>query len=71
MTKPRLSFWQLWNLSFGFMGIRFGWGLQMANMSPIHEMLGAKESELALLCLAAPLTGLLVQPIVGHLSDRT
>lgn len=71
MTKPRLSFWQIWNLSFGFMGIQFGWGLQMANMSSIYEMLGAKESELALLWIAAPLTGLLVQPIVGHMSDRT
>lgn len=71
MTKPRLSFWQIWNLSFGFLGIQFGWGLQMANMSPIYEMLGAKESELAKLWIAAPLTGLLVQPIVGHLSDRT
>jgi maltose/moltooligosaccharide transporter len=71
MTKPRLSFWQIWNMSFGFMGIQFGWGLQMANMSSIYEYLGAKESELSILWIAAPLTGLLVQPIVGHLSDRT
>lgn len=71
MNKPRLSFWQIWNMSFGFMGIQFGWGLQMANMSSIYEYLGAKESELAILWIAAPLTGLIVQPIVGHLSDRT
>jgi maltose/moltooligosaccharide transporter len=71
MEKPQLSFAQIWKLSFGFLGIQFGWGLQMANMSPIYERLGAKESELGLLWIAAPLTGLLVQPIVGHLSDRT
>ena len=57
MTKPTLSPLRLWQLSFGFMGIQFGWGLQMANMSPIYEMLGAKESELSLLWIAAPLTG--------------
>ncbi len=71
MNKPRLSFWQIWNLSFGFMGIQFGWGLQMANMSSIYEFLGAKENQLSLLWIAAPLTGLIVQPIVGHMSDRT
>jgi len=71
MTKPRLSFWQIWNMSFGFFGIQFGWGLQMGNMSAIYEYLGAKESELPLLWLAAPLTGLIVQPIIGHMSDRT
>ncbi len=71
MHRPRLSFWQLWNMSFGFFGIQFGWGLQMANMSAIYQYLGAKESELAVLWLAAPLTGLLVQPIVGYASDRT
>jgi len=71
MSKPRLSFWQIWNMSFGFFGIQFGWGLQMGNMSAIYEYLGAKESELPLLWLAAPLTGLIVQPIVGHMSDRT
>jgi maltose/moltooligosaccharide transporter len=70
-TKPPLSFWQIWNMSFGFLGIQFGWGLQMANMSAIYQMLGAEESELPILWLAAPLTGLIVQPIVGHLSDRT
>lgn len=58
-------------MSFGFFGIQFGWGLQMANMSAIYQYLGAEESEIALLWLAAPLTGLIVQPIVGYLSDRT
>jgi hypothetical protein len=71
MQKPPLSFWQIWNMSFGFFGIQFGWGLQMANMSAIYQYLGAKESELAVLWLAAPLTGLLVQPIIGYASDRT
>ena len=71
MQKPRLSFWQIWNMSFGFFGIQFGWGLQMANMSAIYQYLGANESELAVLWLAAPLTGLLVQPIIGYASDRT
>lgn len=69
--KPRLSFWQIWNMSFGFLGIQFGWGLQMANMSSIYSFLGAKEEELSLLWIAAPLTGLIIQPIVGYLSDRT
>ncbi len=71
MHKPHLSFWQIWNMSFGFLGIQFGWGLQMANMSAIYQMLGAEESELPLLWLAAPVTGLLVQPIIGYMSDRT
>jgi maltose/moltooligosaccharide transporter len=71
MEKPRLSFWQIWNMSFGFLGIQFGWGLQMANMSAIYEYLGAKAHQLPILWLAAPLTGLIVQPIIGHLSDRT
>ena len=71
MVKPRLSFWQIWNMSFGFLGIQFGWGLQMANMSAIYEYLGAKAEEIPILWLAAPLTGLLVQPIIGSMSDRT
>jgi len=70
-TKPNLSFWQIWNMSFGFMGIQFGWGLQMANMSSIYENLGAKPEDIPALWLAAPLTGLIVQPIIGYLSDRT
>lgn len=71
MNKPRLSFPAIWNMSFGFLGIQFGWGLQMANMSSIYQYLGAKPEELALLWLAAPLTGLVLQPIVGYFSDRT
>ncbi len=70
-NKPALSFWQIWNMSFGFLGIQFGWGLQMANMSAIYQMLGADEAMLPILWLAAPVTGLVVQPIVGYLSDRT
>jgi maltose/moltooligosaccharide transporter len=70
-NKPRLSFWQIWNMSFGFLGIQFGWGLQMANMSPIYKYLGADEGSIGYLWLAGPLTGLLVQPIVGAMSDRT
>jgi maltose/moltooligosaccharide transporter len=69
--KPSLSFWQIWNMSFGFMGIQFGWGLQMANMSPIYTYLGARDEQLAKLWLAAPLTGFIVQPIIGAMSDRT
>jgi len=71
MQKPRLSFWQTWNMSFGFLGIQFGWGLQMANMSPIYKYLGASDSAIPMLWLAAPLTGLIVQPIIGAMSDRT
>ena len=69
--KPRLSFWQIWNMSFGFLGIQFGWGLQLSNMSAIYERLGANPDQLPLLWLAAPLTGLIVQPIIGSMSDRT
>jgi len=68
---PRLTFWQIWNMSFGFFGIQFGWSLQMANMSAIYEYLDAKPDEIPILFLAAPLTGLIVQPIIGYLSDRT
>jgi maltose/moltooligosaccharide transporter len=71
MEKPRLGFWQIWNMSFGFVGIQFGWGLQMANMSAIYEYLGAKPEQIPMLWLAAPLTGLIVQPIIGAMSDRT
>lgn len=67
----KLSFWQLWNMSFGFFGIQFGWGLQMANTSSIFEHLGARVHQLPMLWLAAPLTGLIVQPIIGYLSDHT
>jgi maltose/moltooligosaccharide transporter len=71
MSKPRLSFWQIWNMSFGFLGIQFGWGLQLANMSPIYKYLHAEESSLPYLWLAGPITGLLIQPIIGSMSDRT
>ncbi len=70
-NKPELSFWQIWNMSFGFLGIQFGWGLQMANMSAIYKYLGAENSQIPLLWIAAPMTGLIVQPIVGYLSDNT
>ncbi len=70
-NKPRLSFWQIWNMSFGFLGIQFGWGLQLANMSGIYTYLGAKPEEVPILWLAGPVTGLLVQPIIGSMSDRT
>ena len=71
MEKPRLSFWRIWNMSFGFLGIQFGWGLQMANMSAIYEYLHARPDQIPMLWLAAPLTGLIIQPVIGHLSDRT
>jgi len=71
MEKPPLTFWQIWNMSFGFLGIQFGWGLQMANMSAIYEYLGARPDQIPILWLAAPLTGLIVQPIIGQMSDRT
>lgn len=69
--RPQLSFWQIWNMAFGFLGIQFGWGLQMGNMSAIYEFLGAAPHEIPFLWLAAPMTGLIVQPIVGYLSDNT
>ena len=69
--KPRLSISQIINMSVGFFGIQFGWDLQRANMGPIYDVLGANADEIPLLFLAAPLTGLLVQPIIGYMSDRT
>jgi len=71
MHKPRLSFGQIWNMNFGFLGIQFGWGLQLANMSAIYAKLGADASKIPILWLAGPVTGLLVQPIIGSMSDRT
>ncbi|MQA40232.1 MFS transporter [Rugamonas aquatica] len=70
-NKPILSFWQLWNMSFGFFGIQFGFALQNANVSRIFSTLGANPDDLSLFWLAAPVTGLLVQPIIGYLSDNT
>lgn len=71
LTKPRLNFWQLWNMSFGFLGIQFGFALQNTNTSRIFATLGAEMGDLSVLWLAAPVTGMLVQPIVGYLSDNT
>ncbi len=70
-AKPRLGFWQIWNMCFGFFGIQFGWSLQMGNMSAIYEYLGASPEQIPGLWLAAPMTGLIVQPIIGYMSDRT
>jgi maltose/moltooligosaccharide transporter len=70
-SKPHFNFWQIWNMCFGFFGIQFGWSLQMNNMSAIYEYLGASAEQIPGLWLAAPMTGLLVQPIIGYLSDRT
>ncbi len=70
-SKPKLSFWDIWNMSFGFLGIQFGFALQNANVSRIFETLGASIEDIAILWLAAPLTGLIVQPIIGYFSDRT
>jgi maltose/moltooligosaccharide transporter len=69
--KPRLSFWQIWNMCFGFLGIQFGFALQNANVSRIFQTLGANVDDIPMLWIAAPLTGLLVQPVIGYLSDRT
>ena len=69
--KPSLSFWQIWNMCFGFMGIQFGFALQNSNVSRIFQTLGASVDDIPALWIAAPLTGLLVQPIVGYFSDRT
>lgn len=70
-TKPKLNFWEIWNMSFGFLGIQFGFALQNANVSRIFDTLGAEKESLPILWLAAPVTGLIVQPIIGYYSDRT
>lgn len=70
-AKPRLSLWQLWNMSFGYIGIQFGFALQNANVSRIFETLGARVDEIPLLWIAGPITGLLVQPVIGYMSDKT
>lgn len=69
--KPTLSFWQIWNMSFGFLGIQFGFALQNANVSRIFQTLGGDVDRLAVYWLAAPVTGLIIQPIVGYYSDKT
>ncbi len=69
--KPRLSFWQIWNMSFGFLGIQFGFALQNANASRILQTFGADVHHLSWFWLVAPITGMIIQPIIGHMSDRT
>ncbi|WP_133405973.1 MFS transporter [Parashewanella tropica] len=69
--KPHLSFWQIWNMCFGFLGLQFGFALQNANMSRIFQTLGAEMDAIPILWIAGPVTGLIVQPIIGHLSDKT
>ncbi len=69
--KPRLSFWQILNMNFGFFGIQYSFGLQQSNMSPIYKYLGADEASLPYLWLAGPMTGLIIQPIIGAMSDKT
>ena len=71
VKKPSLSFWQIWNMSFGFLGIQFGFALQNANVSRIFQTLGGDVDRLAVYWLAAPVTGLIMQPIIGHYSDKT
>ncbi len=70
-TRPRFTFWQIWNMTFGFLGIQFGFALQNANVSRIFETLGAQVEAIPILWIAAPVTGLIVQPIVGYMSDNT
>ncbi|MFY7665947.1 MFS transporter [Flavobacterium sp.] len=70
-NKPKMSFWQIWNMNFGFFGIQFSFGLQQSNMSAIYKYLGADEASLPMLWLAGPVTGLIIQPIIGAMSDNT
>ena len=70
-AKPQVTFWQIWNMCFGFLGIQFAFQLQNSNMSRIFQTLGASMDDLPILWVAAPLTGLIVQPIIGYYSDRT
>ena len=69
--KPSLSFWQIWNMCFGFLGIQFAFALQNANVSRIFQTLGASVADIPMLWIAAPFTGLIVQPLIGYASDRT
>ncbi|MEN8229052.1 MAG: MFS transporter [Bacteroidota bacterium] len=71
MKKPKLSFWQIWNMSFGFLGIQFGFALQNGNVSRIFQTLGAEIDQIPILWIAAPVTGLIIQPIIGYMSDHT
>lgn len=71
MQRPQLSFWQMISLNFGFLGVQFGWALQWANMSGIYKFLGVDTAQMAYLWIAAPLSGMIIQPIIGQLSDQT
>lgn len=71
MNKPRLSFWQIWNMNVGFLGIQFSFGLQQTAINPIFSFLGAHNAQLPLLNLAGPVTGLIIQPLIGAVSDKT
>ncbi len=71
MEKRKLSFWQIWNMSFGFLGIQMGFALQNSNVSRIFQTLGANVDDIPILWVAAPMTGLIIQPIIGYFSDRT
>ena len=71
LHKQKLNFWQIWNMNFGFFGIQFSFGLQQSNMSAIYKYLGADEASLPMLWLAGPVTGLVLQPIIGAISDGT
>jgi len=70
-SKKKLNFLNIWNMSFGFLGIQFGFALQGGFMSRIFQTLGASKDEIPMLWIFAPLAGLIVQPIIGYLSDRT
>lgn len=70
-VKPHLSFWQIWNMSFGFLGIQFGFALQNANASRILQTFGADVHHLPRFWLVAPITGMIIQPIIGYFSDKT
>src|SRR5438132_14198933 len=71
LQKPKMSFWQIFNMSFGFLGIQFGYALQTGNASRILQTFGANVEHLTWFWLAAPLTGMIIQPIIGHYSDNT
>ena len=71
VSKPRLSFWQIFNMNIGFLGIQYSFGLQQTAINPIFLYLGASEEMLPILNIAGPVTGLVVQPIVGAMSDKT
>src|SRR6202051_5416328 len=71
LANPALTFLQIWNMCFGFLGLQFAFALQNANVSRIFQSLGADLDQIPIMWIAAPLTGLLVQPVIGYLSDRT